>query len=193
MKKQPETIFADLGFENLMASIYGWYGHNGSAARKPIRQWKRELMQLFGTVRTAIEKNITGDDRYKEHMMDRCNIAVEAIRLTTSKEQITCAATQFTFELIFKLLGCLPHNWQKRRAHHSRVTDLSSYRTLSYTRTAHQKVKQIMDYAHTGQLEDGEPTFEVLIQKLKHDFSDNPHKFLSWVKSEHKSLYDRFN
>ena len=36
MKKEPETIYADLGFENLMASIYGWYGHNGSAARKPI-------------------------------------------------------------------------------------------------------------------------------------------------------------
>ena len=150
-------------------------------------------MQLFGTVRTAIEKNVTGDDQHKEHMMERCNIAAEAIQHAKSKEQITCAATQFAFELIFKLLGRLPHNLQTRRAHHSHVTALSAYRTLSYTRTAHQKVKQIIDYAYTGKLENGEPTFEMLIQKLKRDFSNNPHKFLSWVKAEHRSLYDRFN
>ncbi|MEK6684127.1 MAG: hypothetical protein AABY46_05640 [Nitrospirota bacterium] len=176
-----------------MASIYGWYGHNGAATRKPIRRWKHELMQLFGTIRTAIEKNVTGDDRHKENMMEHCTNAVDAIRDAKSKEQIANAATQFAFKLIFKLLGRLPHNREKRRAHHSRVTDLSAYRTLSYTRTAHQKVKEIIDYAPTGQLGSGEPTSEVLIKKLTRDFSHNPHKFLSWVKTEHRSLYDRFN
>jgi len=176
-----------------MASIYGWYRHNGSATRKPVRQWKRELVQLFGTVRTAIEKNVTGDDRYREHIMDRCSTAVAAIRGAKTKEQIAIAATQFAFEIIFRLLGRLPNNWQTRNAHYSRVTDLSAHRTLSYTRTAQQKVTQILDYAHTDAPKDAEPTWDLLVQKLNRDFLGNPHKFLSWVRAEHKSLYDRFN
>ncbi len=133
MKKEPETIYVDLGFENLMASIYGWYGNKSNIAHKPVRQWRRELIQLFGTIRTAIEKNVVGDERHKEHMMQRCNDTIENIRHAKFKDEISYAALQVTFELIFKLLGRLPNNWQKRRAHHSHVTQLSDYRTLSYT------------------------------------------------------------
>ena len=194
MRKEPETIFADLGFENLMAFIYGWYGHNGSATHKPATQWKRELIQLFGTIRTAIEKNVTGDTQHKENMMEHCTRASESIRQARSKDDISCATAQFAFELIFNLLGRLPNNYQKSKAYHARTTELSEYRTLSYTRTDRQKVKQITDYAYdnANHMENNDPTFDELINKLKKDFANNPHKFLTWLKAEYKPYYDKF-
>jgi hypothetical protein len=193
MKKEPETIYSYLGFENLMASIYGWYGHNGAAAHKPVRLWKRELIQLFKTVRTAIEKNVTGDDRHKEYMMKRCDNAIDAIRHAKCKDEVTSFAAQFAFEINFLLLGRMPNNWQTRKAHHLRFTDLSNYRTLNYVRTDYQKAMQIIEHAFESHGADKEPSFEILIRKYNHDFSRDPHKFLSWIKAEHKALYDLFN
>jgi hypothetical protein len=182
----------DIGFEFLMSFVFGWRGHHGTAGNIPAFRWKKHLLKLFRTLKSAIHKNVTGDDRHMEYMMERCDTAIGAIRSAKFKDEISCKSLQFAFELLFELLGHYPQNWQSRRAHHSRVTDLASYRTLSYTRTATQKVRQITDAAYANRNDSTGPSFEVLIEKLKHDFSGNPHKFLAWLRSEHRMLYDRF-
>jgi len=192
MAKKSETIYIDLGFENLMSFIYGSGGHSCRAGHTSVNTWKKQLSQILRTLKTAIRKNVTGDERHKEHMMERCDNAIRAIRYAKFKDELVCDTLSIVFQLIFELIGHFPHNWQSRKVHHSRVTDLSIYRTFSYTRTAKQKAKQITDHAYTKTEAECTPSFEVLISKLKKEFSDDPHKFLDWLRAEHKQFYDQF-
>ena len=157
-----------------------------------MKSWKKSVLQLFRTLKTAILKNVNGDDPYRNHLMERCDVAVSAIKSSQYKDAIVCDALQFGFELLFKLIGRLPVNWQKRRAYHSHITGLAEYRTFSYARTARQKAKQITDAAYDKRLKDGEPDFDALITKLKREFRDDPEKFLTWLRVEHRQIYDRF-
>jgi hypothetical protein len=192
MVKKSETIYIDLGFEHLMSFIYGSGGHSCHAGHTPIRYLKKQLLQIFRTLKTVIRKNVTGDDRHKEYMIERCDSAIGAIQHAKSKDELIGDTLSAAFQLIFELIGHFPHNWASRKAHHSRITDLSAYRTFNYARTARQKAKQITDYAYTKKEGECHPDFEVLISKLKKDFSDDPHKFLDWLRAEHRQLYDQF-
>jgi hypothetical protein len=191
MLKEAETINIDVGFENMMKTIYGYKCH-GLAGRVTLTAWKRHLQQLFGTIRTAIEKNINGDDRHREIMIGRCDTAIDSVRRANSKDEICCSALTFAFELCFEILGELPNNWQTRKAHYHHITELSKYRTLNYIRTDSQKAGYILDLAYRDQLNKKDPQFDVLIKKFTGDCAKNPRRFLSWLRSEHKSLYDRY-
>lgn len=193
MRKEPEKIYVEVGFENLMRNIYGSAGHCSSAGHTRITSFKKQLLQLFRTLKTAIRKNVTGDDRYKESLMVRCDVAIAAVRSAAFRDEIVCDALQFTFELLFKLLGRIPDNRQSERAHHSHKTDLSAHRTFNYARTSQQRAKEITDAAFHNRLEEHNPSFETLITALRKQFHDDADKFLSWLRSEHKSLYDRFH
>jgi hypothetical protein len=192
MPRKAETIYIDLGFENLMSTLYGSSGHPCVAGHTPTRNWKKQLLQLFRTLRTAIAKNLNGDDPHKEHLMERCDTAIDAIKRAEFKDEIACDALQFAFEILFGLIGHLPNNWQKRRAHHSYVTSLARYRTFSYVGTARQKAQRVTHAAYYDRLGSADPNFETLINKLKRDCSDDPDRFLAWLRAEHRSLYDRF-
>ena len=192
MPKEAENISVDLGFENLMNTIYGRNGHPCVAGHTSVRSWKKGVLQLFRTLKTAILKNVNGDDPYRNHLMERCDVAISAIKSSKYKDAIVCDALQFGFETLFSLLGRFPNNWQTRRAHHSHVTGLADYRTFSYVRTARQKAKQITDAAYYNRTEDGDPDFDTLITKLRREFRDDPEKFLTWLRAEHRKMYDRF-
>ena len=192
MKKSPETIYVGLGFEGLMRTIYGASGHSSHAGHTEITSWKKPLLQVFRTLKTAIRKNINGDDRFKEQLMARCDCAISAIKNAAFKDEITSDALAFSFEIIFSLLGRLPDNWSSRRAHCSQVSCLGNYRTLSYTRTALQKARQITDSAYKNRLKESDPSFETLIYKLRRDFHDDADHFLTWLREEHPDLYARF-
>jgi len=143
-------------------------------------------------LRRAVEKNVTGDDRHKELLIERCDTAIQVIRNAKFKDELVCDTLRSAFQLLFELLGRMPQNRQKRKAHYSSVTDLSSYRTFSYTRTATQETNQIIDYALEVRQGESKPNFDELIQKLQRDFSRNPHKFLAWLRAEHREFYDKF-
>lgn len=192
MSKKAETIYIDVGFEDFMSTLFGTAAHACSAGHTPTRGWKRQLSQLFRTLRTAIAKNVNGDDPHKEHLMERCDTAIRAIKVAKLKDEIACDALRFAFEILFSLIGHLPNNGQKRRAHYSYVTGLSRYRTFSYVGTARQRAQRVTDAAYDHRLESSDPTFKTLINKLKRDFSDDPVRFLAWLRAEHRSLYDRF-
>jgi hypothetical protein len=137
-------------------------------------------------------KKRNGDDRHKERLIERCDTAVNAIKDAKFKDEIACDAIQFAFEILFDLIGHLPNNWQNRRAHHSHVTSLTRYRTFAYVGTARQQAQRVTDAAYYNRLPSTEPNFETLINKLKRDFSDDPDRFLAWLRAEHRSLYDRY-
>lgn len=101
-------------------------------------------------------------------------------------------ALQYSFEIILLVLGRLPNNWESRRAHHVHITDLGLYRTLCYCRSAKQRARQITDAAYYNHLKQDDPRFDTLIDKLRYEFHDDGDKFLTWLQSEHKDLYDRF-
>ena len=193
VKKTPESIYVSLGFEGLLSTIYGTSGHSSHAGHTEISSWKKHLLQVFRTLKTAIRKNVTGDDRYKEQLMTRCDCAISAITNATFKDKIACDALSFSFEIAFALLGRLPDNRRSRRAHHTHVTNLGDYRTLSYSRTASQKARQITDSAHKNCLNETEPSFETLISTLRRDFHDDADRFLTWFRQEHPDLYGRFH
>lgn len=79
MTKERDIMTVDIGFEFLMSFIYGSHGHRCRAGHIPVLGWKRHLLQLFRTLKTAIQKNVTGDDRHKEYMMQRCETAISAV------------------------------------------------------------------------------------------------------------------
>ena len=193
MKRLKETIYVDIGFEGLMRTIYGTAGHPTHAGDTLISAWKKQLLQVFRTLKTAIRKNIAGDDRYKEQLMTRCDSAICAIKHAATKDEITSAALAFSFEIAFSMLGRLPDNWMSRRAHHTHVTNLGDYRTLNYSRTSAQKVRQITDSAHKNRLKEADPSFETLVSKLRGDFHDDADRFLTWLRQEHPDLYGRFH
>jgi len=192
MVKEPDSIYLDLRFENLMSDIYGRGGHSCGAGPISISSWKKQLLQLVRTIKTAIRKNVNGDDSHRKYMMQRCDDALIATRYSKSKSELCSNAVSITVELIFHLIGNFPHNRKSRRTHPSQVTDLSTYRTFSYTRTAKQRAKQITDYVYTKPEGKFDPTFEFLISKLKRDFSNDSDKFLEWLRTEHRQLYDQF-
>ena len=189
MPKEAERVSVELTFENMMSSLFGSHGHPGSAGSTSMHYWKKVLLQLFRTLKTAIAKNVNGDDPYRNHLMQRCEDAVSAIKSSKFKDAIACDALRFGFELLFSLIGRFPNNRKKRQAH---VAGLAEHRTFSYVRTASQKARQITDAAHRNQLESSDPNFDTLMTKLKREFADDPERFLAWLRAEHRSLFDRF-
>jgi hypothetical protein len=192
MPKQTDTVGIDLGFENLMHCIYGHSGHSCRAGHTSFTSWKKQLSQVFRTLKTAIRKNMTGDDRHKERLMARLDHATITIHEAKSSYELSPKLLSFLLEIAFELLGRLPRNSKRRKANHNLITDLSDYRTLNYARTAKQKTKQVTDYAFARADSRDEPKFEDLIYKLKRDFSNDSDKFLSWLRVEHRDFHDRF-
>ena len=192
MTKQDDTVGIDLGFENLMSCLYGRSGHSCHAGHTDFSSWKKQLLQVFKTIKTAIRKNMTGDERHKDHLMTRCDHAAITIKEAKSSYELSPKIISLLIEITFELLGHLPRNCRTGKANHSLVTDLSVYRTLSYTRTAKQKAKQITDYSLARSDRLDEPKFEELILKLKKDFSNDSEKFLRWLRIEHREFHDRF-
>jgi len=191
MTKQPKTVWVDSGFEYMMMFVFG-SGLRGCSGHLRTTVWKKHLTRLFRTLKTAIERNVNGDDRYRQHLMSRCDVAVDSIKDAKLNDEIASRAIQFAFELLFSLLGQMPCNWQKNRVRPDLLTNLADYRTFGYVRTDRQKARQITDAAYYERLQKGDPKFGVLIGKLKDDFHDDPRRFLSWLRENHPSVYDRF-
>lgn len=176
-----------------MRHLYGFRGHSAGAGYTPLNSWKKQLTRLFGTLKTAIRKNVNGDDRHRDEMMERCDVAIDAIRRSKYKDEIMNYTITFCFEISFALLGHRQDNWQDSKAHHSHVTQLNTYRTFAYVRTPTQIARQITDAAYKNRLSSWHPSFEILIGKLRGEFHNDAEKFVKWIRTEYPDLYSQFN
>lgn len=191
MNKQ-ET-YVELAYENLLAFIYGRSGRVVTAGWTTLPLLKKSITKVFRTLSRAAERNINGDEAHKENIRRRCDVAIQAVNRSKSKDEVSQIALAFSVELNFHLLGRMPKNWKKGKADWRASIDLAEFRTLCYVRTAKQRIDEIIDYAYNLPEEhDGTSLFQRIIDFRNKHPHDDP-AVLSWIKKNEPESYAKFN
>ncbi|MFM2199294.1 MAG: hypothetical protein RLZZ505_2726 [Verrucomicrobiota bacterium] len=192
MSETSKSIHLTLGFENLMSNLYGRSGHGSRAGHTDLADWKKHLCRIVGTLQSMILRSVTGDDAHRDYIVKRCDDMINAIKRSNNKDEISCLVAHFGFEISFHLVGGLPRNWQKPRTRPDLVSAPPEFRTLTYSRTAEQRSRQILDAAYCNRLENDAPDFELLISIFNSECKKNGLKFLEVIKDRYPNVYRRF-
>ena len=188
-----QHTYVELAFENLLSFVYGSHGAGISAGWTSLPYFKKSLLKLFKTLRAATERNIHGDEAHRAEITGICESAIETIGRAKTKDEVTQWALNYTFHMIFLLLGRFPKNWRKTKAGWQSNVALSEFRTLAYIRTPKQKVAQVLAYAYQhmpAESEDSEFS-RIIAAKQRHPHDES--RVLAWIRSNEPKLYARFN
>jgi hypothetical protein len=192
--KDRNDIYVEVSFETMLEFIYG--SKSLRAGRSSLASFRRELLKVVKTLRRAVEKNVHGDLRHRERILERYDRFQDYAVKFRSKDKLFQAAVEMLIETQFELLGRMPRNWRPGaigRVHHSKYQDLADYRTLYYVRTPDQRLQEIIDFAYeTSDMSEEESLFTRLIeQRRKHP--KDPEKILEWVRENESQTHKRFN
>ncbi len=191
---EQETTYGTVGFQNLLGMIYGTGGHSVDASLISLRNLKRILVKLLGTLSVAAERNITGDEAHKAQIALRFRAAIQSISIAKSKDEVNQRALAACIEANFLLLGQLPNNGRKRRTNWRGTVELGDYRTLFYVRTDTQRVAEMIHHEYKklrGDDYESSCFARLIRQRQKHPKDD--HTVLKWIRQNEPALFDRFN
>jgi hypothetical protein len=187
MKKE---IYVPIEFEHLLSILFGKSSYHGFVGTHTFVRWKKELIKIVRSIKRAIKINVDTDDFHRKDLLDYCETTIEGLKSDRSLDEVNIRMIGFSIRTIFRLLGHIPDNWDRRSVANSKLWRLDQFRKVVYIRTPEQKVNLILSLTDKYGYSHRMPKWTDLISKRFDDFRGDPEKFIEWFKKTYKDVYD---
>lgn len=181
----------DTSFSFLIHNLYGDKDYRLIHTTHDFTDAKKCFLKIIKSIKFAIEETITiTDDYHKQELLNTVNKSEELIKSSKSFDSLDQQMISFQSELIFLLIGSMPHRWQQQKViNKRRLWKLDDYRQIQYTQNINQKEKLIFR-AVQGKYKDKFGSWDEFLYNIYYkQCHHNPHELISWLKKNHPDIY----
>ncbi|MBC8275033.1 MAG: hypothetical protein H8E40_08700 [Chloroflexi bacterium] len=181
----------DMSFSHLIHNLYGDKDYRLIHTTHNFTDAKKYFLKITKSIKFAIEETITIADNY--HKQELLNTITESERLIKSSKSFDSLDQQmvsFQSELIFLLIGLMPHRWQQQKVINKRSSwKLDDYRQIQYMQNANHK-KNIIFGAVQSKCKGkygswGDFLYNIYYKQCHRD----PDELILWFKKNHADIY----
>jgi hypothetical protein len=118
------------------------------------------------------------------------NKSEKLIKSSKSFDSLDQQMISFQSELMFLLIGLMPHRWQQPRVINNRsLWKLDDYRQIQYTQNINQK-KHLIFSAVQGKYKDRFGSWNDFLNNIYNkQCHNNPYELILWFKKNHPDIY----
>lgn len=186
-----DYVYTPEEFESMLSQLFSKDRYHGASGALSSEQWREQLTRILMHLQKAIRQSVEGDSLHSRTLQEHCSKAAGHLKTSANCNQLSIHAIMGLTRIAFGLVGHFPDHWDKseRAAAHPANWKLTKYRTLTYHRTAEQRVAQIIALADDPRFATRLPSRRALYQKLGSEFKGDERAFLEWFKSAHSDVY----
>jgi len=143
------------------------------------------------SIKLATEETISvTDNRHKQELLNTITEFEQLISSTTSFETLDQTMISFQSEMIFLLIGQMPHRWQQEKVFNNRNTwKLNDYRQIQYIQNIDQKKNIIFD-AVQGKYKDKFGSWNEFLDNIYYKQCHNdPIELIVWFRKNDPDIY----
>jgi hypothetical protein len=181
----------EMSLSILIHNLYGDEDYRLIHTSHDFNDAKRYFLKMIKSIRFAVEETITITDEYhKRELLNIINESEKVIKSSNSFDSLDQEMISFQSELIFLLIGFMPHQRQQQKVINNRSSwKLNDYRQIQYTQNIKQK-EHLLRNAIQGKYKDRFGTWN--------EFKDNiyckqchysPYELVMWIKTNHPDIY----
>lgn len=181
----------DMSFSSLIHNLYGNKDYRLIHMTHDFTDAKKYFSKMIKSIKFAIEETITiTDDFHKQELLNTVNKFEKKIKSSKSFDNLDQQMISFQSELIFLLIGSMPHRWQQQKVINNRSSwKLDDYRQIQYTQSISQK-KNLIFGAVQGKYKDRFGSWNDFLFNIYHDQCHrNPGELILWLKKNHPDIY----
>ncbi len=152
---------------------------------------KKYFLKMIKSIKFAIEETITiTDEQHKQGLLNTINKSKRLIKSSKSFDSLDQQMVSFQSELIFVLIGLMPHQWRQQKVTNNRsLWKLNDYRQIQYTQNINQK-KNLIFSAVQGKYEDKFGSWNEFLDNIYYkQCHQNPAELILWFKKNHPDIY----
>lgn len=181
----------DMSFSHLIHNLYGDKDYRLIHTTHNFRDAKKYFLKITKSIKFAIEETITIADNYhKQELLNTITESEKLIKLSESFDSLDQQMVSFQSELIFLLIGLMPHRWQRQKVINNRSSwKLDDYRQIQYTQNIDQKEKLIFN-AVQGKYKDKFGSWNEFLDNIYYkQCHHDPDELILWFRKNHADIY----
>jgi len=181
----------DLSLSFLIQNLYGYEDYQLIHDAHSFSDAKKYFLKIIKSIKFTIEETITITDNYhKQELVNTINKFENSIKSSVSFDILDQKMVSFQSELIFLLIGLMPHRWQQQKVINNRSSwKLDDYRQIQYTQNINQKINLIFS-AVQGKYKNRFGSWDEFLGNIYYkQCHNNPDELILWFKKNHPDIY----
>jgi hypothetical protein len=181
----------EMSFSMLIHNLYGDKEYRLIHTSHDFNDAKNYFLKMIKSIRFAIEETITiTDETHKRELLDRLSESEKLIKSSNSFDSLDQRMIAIQSELIFVLIGAMPHQSQKEKVINNRNSwKLDDYRQIQYTQNISQK-EHLLRNAIQGKYKDRFGSWNEFLDNIYYKQCHyNPTELIAWIKTNHPDIY----
>jgi hypothetical protein len=181
----------DISFSFLIHNLYGDEEYRLIHTSHDFNDAKRNFLKIIKSIKFAVEETITiTDNCHKQELLSTISKFDELVKSSKHFDSLDQLMISFQAELVFLLIGFMPHQWQQQKVINNRnLWKLDDYRQIQYTQNVDQK-KHLIFSAIQGKYKGRFGTWNEFLDNIYYKQCHNdPHELVVWVKKNHPDMY----
>jgi hypothetical protein len=179
----------DYEFSRLIHMLYGATDYYTIKSHNNITLAKKFYIKILKSLRFSIEETIIViDKKHKTELLNLVNKYEKLLKQKKSFDELDQSMITFQTELIFYLIGGIPHRWRSEKIINKKsIWKLDFFRSVQYISTPEQKQNIIFKAIQTKYM-DRFGSWESFLQ-IYEKFSFKPEQFIDWFKTNYTDIY----
>jgi len=181
----------DMSFSFLIHNLYGDKDYRLIHTTHDFNDAKKYFLKIIKSIKFAIEETITiTDNHHKQELLDTINSYEKSIKLSKDFDSLDQQMISLQSELIFLLIGFMPHQWQQKEViNYRRIWKLDGYRQIQYIQNSNHK-KNIIFSAVQGKYKGKFGSWDEFLYNIYYNQCHNdPNELILWLKKNHPDIY----
>ena len=181
----------EMSFSHLIHNLYGGKDYRLIHTNHYFNDAKRYFLKIIESISYAIEETIKiTDNHHKQELLNTIGSAEKSIKSSKSFDSLDQHMISFQSELIFLLIGSMPHRWQQEKViNYRRIWKLDGCRQIQYVQNSNHK-RNIIFGAIQGKYKEkfgswGKFLYNIYFLQCHND----PDELILWFKENHPEIY----
>lgn len=182
----------ELSFSHLIHNLYGSKDYRLIHIHHDFDDAKKYFLKIIKSITYAIEEtiNIT-DNHHKQELLDTINGAEKSIKSSKDFNSLDQQMISLQSELLFLLIGCMPHRWQEEKViNYRKIWKLDGCRQIQYVQNSNQKSNVILCAVQDEKYKDTFGSWSDFLYDIYFlQCHNDPDKLIVWFKENHPQIY----
>lgn len=181
----------EFSFSNLIHNLYGDKDYRLIHTSHNFVDAKKYFLKIMTSIRFATEETIViVDNHHKQELTNTIARFEEFIKSSTSFEALDQIMISFQSEMIFMLIGQMPHRWHQEKVINTRnAWKLDDSRQIQYLQTIEQKKNIIFSAVQNKYKETFGSWTDFLGNIYYRECHNDPSELIEWVREKYPDIY----
>lgn len=181
----------EMSLSHLIHNLYGSKDYRLIHTSHDFTDAKRYFLKIIKSINYAIEETIKiTDNHHKQELINTINSAEKSIKSSKDFNSLDQQMISLQSELIFLLIGCMPHQWQEEKViNYRRIWKLDGCRQIQYVQNSNHK-RNIIFGAVQGKYKEKFGSWDEFLHNIYFlQCHNDPDELILWFKENHPEIY----